>query len=414
MRFKSTMVSLGLLALAGTAAAQEANPVFSYSGFGTIGYAITDTDTGTYTTGTQLYGATKHGSFDPDTKVGLQINGKFSDVFSGTMQLFAKQDAVGQYGPSIEWAFLKAKLGSSFNVRAGRMGAPFFMTSDFRNVGYTNLSVRTPQDVYASVPVRSFDGADLLYQGSFGDTTINAQLWGGKASALAARDTTVVLNDVIGLSASAEIGAVTLRVGHMQTKLTGEGSGLVAFNGLINTMRAVSATPGLSAHKDFADALAIDGKMATFSGVGASFELGQWVGSAEITKRKTDSLYVSDISAWYTTLGYRVNKLTPYVSLSARKVDSVTSFASPVPQLNAAINGIAGSTTVTKLIADNTDNTTAIGVRWEAGKSYAVKAEYANIAIPKGSNGGLGGVPGGKFESDTSVNVFSVAVDFVF
>ena len=109
-----------------------------------------------------------------------------------------------------------------------------------------------------------------------------------------------------------------------------------------------------------------------------------------------------------------LNKLTPYVSLSGRKVDSVTSFTSPVPQLNAAINGIAGSATVTKLIADNTDNTTAFGVRWEAGKSYAVKAEFANIAIPKGSSGGLSGVAGGKFESDTSVNVVSVAVDFVF
>ena len=53
-------------------------------------------------------------------------------------------------------------------------------------------------------------------------------------------------------------------------------------------------------------------------------------------------------------------------------------------------------------------------MRWEAGKSYAVKAEFANIAIPKGATGGLSGVAGGKFESDTSVNVVSVAVDFVF
>lgn len=46
------------------------------------------------------------------------------------------------------------------------------MASDFRNVGYTNISVRTPTDVYGLVPVRSFDGGDILYGSTFGTTTV--------------------------------------------------------------------------------------------------------------------------------------------------------------------------------------------------------------------------------------------------
>ena len=53
-----------------------------------------------------------------------------------------KYDAEGEYIPTFEWAFLKWQALPSLYVRAGRMGAPFFMISDFRDVGYANTTVR--------------------------------------------------------------------------------------------------------------------------------------------------------------------------------------------------------------------------------------------------------------------------------
>ncbi len=418
MRFKSTMVSLGLLALAGTAGAQEANSVFSYSGFGTIGYVMTDSDNATYTTGGQKNGATTHASFEPDSKIGFQVNGKFNDTFSGTVQLFAKQDAVGAYGPSVEWAFLKAKLGAGFSARVGRMGGPFFMTSDFRNVGYTNVTMRTPPDVYAAVPVRSFDGADLLYQGNLGDVTLNAQLYGGKASVVVGQDIKLTLNDVAGISLSAEVGPVTVRAGHIETKFDSEGSGLAGFYQILGGLTQLSAAPGLSSLGTLSNDIAINGKKASFDGIGATIEVGNWVGSAEVTKRKTDSLYVSDVSSWYTTVGYRVKKFTPYVTFSGRTQDSVTSATAPAVGTYPApyapsVQGLIGAVN-TNILGSQTQKTLAFGSRWDVGSSYALKGEWALISVPAGSAGGFSAVKGGRFASDTTINVLSLGLDFVF
>ncbi len=419
MRVKLTSISLGLLALcAGSAAnSQDAASIFSFSGFGTIGYVTTNTNDATYTGG-QKYGATTTGDFGPDTKLGAQINAKFNSTFSGTVQAFSKQDALGSYEPVLEWAFLKASLGSGFSARVGRMGGPFFMTSDFRNVGYTNVSMRTPPDVYAAVPVRSFDGADLLYQGSFGDVTVNGQLYVGKASVVPSQDVKLLLNDIVGFSATAEVGPITFRAGHLQTNFATEGNGLAGLNQIVGGLKQMGAVPGLGALGTLGDDIVIDGKKATFSGIGATLEMGPWVGSAEITKRKTGSLYVADISSWYTTLGYRIDKFTPYVTLSSRTTDSISTVTAPstvgypavvqgtVPVLIANVNG--------GILSNNNQKTLALGTRWEAGKSYAVKGEWAQISVPAGSSGGFSNVKGGRFASDTNVNVISVGLDFVF
>ncbi len=420
MRVNLSAISIGLLALcAGTAAtAQEGTSMFSFSGFGTIGYVTTNTNDATYTTGSQKYGATTSGDFGPDTKVGVQVNAKFNNTFSGTVQAFSKQDILGSYEPALEWAFLKANLGSGFSARVGRMGGPFFMTSDFRNVGYTNVSMRTPPDVYSAVPVRSFDGADLLYQGSFGDVTINGQFYAGKASVVVGQDIKLFLNDLAGFSATAEIGSVTFRAGHTQTTFDSEGAGLAGFSQILGGLKQFGALPGLGSLGTLGENIVINGKKATFTGIGATLELGPWVGSAEVTKRKTESLYVSDVSSWYTTAGYRIDKFTPYISLSGRTTDTVTSVSAPstagyppivqgtVPVLIANVNG--------GILSNNNQKTFALGTRWEAGKSYAVKGEWAQISVPAGSSGGFSNVKGGRFASDTNVNVISVGLDFVF
>lgn len=420
MRFKFSMISLGLLALAGSASAQDTNPVFTYSGFGTLGYAITDSSAVTWSNGTQPVGATKSGSFAPDSRIGFQINGKFSDSVSGTVQMFSKEVGDGTDPAVVEWAFLKAKLGSDFSVRAGRIGAPFFMTSDFRAVGYTNLTVRTPPEVYAYVPVSTFDGADVLYQHEFGGTVLNAQLWGGNTRSYNSLDTYILLNNSVGLSLSAEIGSFTLRAGSMSTTLDAEGTGLAGLNQLIGGFTALSAVPGLASLKDVATGIALKNKAASFSGLGLVFDNGQWVFNSEYVVRTTDSLYVPTAKAWYTTLGYRINKFTPYVELAARTQDSAKSITAPsTVGLPAQVQGqVAGLIAAVNngVVPDTTGSSISFGTRWDLGKSYALKGEWSQMYIPAGASSYLnrGPIPGGRVPSDTTVNVFSATLDFVF
>jgi hypothetical protein len=68
------------------------------------------------------------------------------------------------------------------------------------------------------------------------------------------------------------------------------------------------------------------------------------------------------------------------------------------------------------VLTDGTQRSVALGARWDAGKSYALKAEYMQLAIPAGANGAMKNIatPTGRFTSDTNVNVLSLGLDFVF
>jgi len=427
-------VGVGLLAvlIAADACADDATmseaaqiqktSIFSLSAFGTLGAAQTNTDNGTYTTALQKHGATKTADFGPDTKAGGQLDAKFNDDFSATLQLFSKQDAAGSYHPDIEWAFAKLKMGGGFDLRLGRIGAPIFMTSDFRNVGYTNVSVRTPSDVYGLVPIRSFDGGDILYETTIGNTNLNGQLWLGKASILtgenAGGDENILLNNIAGINFSAENGPLTLRFGRLKTRLGTSGGGLTGFNTLTSSLTALSAAPGLGSLATISDDLTIDNKFATFTSLGAIVDNGNWILSGELVKRETASTYVPTITAWYTTLGYRVAKLTPYVSFSGHNVNSVTSVTSPLvsPLLPPIIQGtvpvLIGA--ANSLLVSSKENTASLGVRWDVGKNYDVKAEIQQVRVPAGSSGLFINVQGGSYGVNTNVSVFSLCVDFVF
>jgi len=413
------------------------NPaVYTFSAFGTIGVVQTNTNNGTYTTGFEHYGATKTADFGPDSKVGAQLDAKFSQDFSATVQVLSKQNATGSYSPDVEWAFGKVKVTNGLDLRLGRIGGPFFMTSDFRNVGYTNLSVRSPVEVYQLVPVRAFNGGDLLYKTEFGETALNAQLWLGKASVAIGQnssgDESIVLNNIAGLNVSAENGPLTVRLGTMKTRLGTDGSGISQFNGLLSGLHTLAQVPGLESLGPVANDLSVNGKFASFSGVGAVLDEGSWVLNTEYVKRTTGSTYVPTATAWYATLGYRISTFTPYVSFASRKTSSATSAAVPTvsplvpPPYNVAYQtgAVGAAYAVDGAIGKTDQSSTAFGVRWDAGKNYDVKAEFQQIRVPANSSGSFNGIQGADYPGtttpqnvypvDTKVNVVSLAVDFVF
>jgi hypothetical protein len=431
---KFFIAGIGLLALSFTAAAEDAPAassvsqtpsIFAVSGFGTIGVARTNTNDAVFSTTTVQpngYGATRAYSFEPDTKFGAQLDARFTDAYSATVQVMSKENVVGSYQPDLEWAFAKAKLGDGFSVRVGRIGAPFFMTSDFRSVGYTNLTVRTPTDVYGAVPIRTFDGADVLYQKTYGDVVVNAQFFGGRSSTLIGTDENLELHRNYGLNFSAEMGPVTIRFGRSQARMETEGTGAGTINALMNGLSTLGAYPGLGSLSTLSNDLTINNKFATFTGLGATVELQNWVGSAELTRRQSDSELIENLTGWYTTLGYHIGAFTPYVSLSGQNADSTSASApAALAYYPATVQGPAsyliGAVNSAQNLKSESEKAIAFGSRWDAGKNYDVKAEVQVISVPGGSSGIFSPVQGGGswvFPSRTNVPVFSLCVDFVF
>lgn len=387
------------MALAGGAHAADEASMFSLSGFGTLGAVKTSTDVAVFKLPYQTRGARTDWSTEVDTRLGVQVGAKFNSTFSATAQVLAAQNGEGNYGPKLEWAFGKAQLTPAVSVRLGRMGAPFFAVSDFRHVGYANLWVRPPSDVYNQVASFSyFDGADATYQTNVGSATLTGTLLAGSSSTKVTR-TPVKLRNIVGVNFTAELdNGISLRFGHVNTRITVESSDLI---GLV---AALSTTPWASVGQQ----LSGDNKKASFTGVGASYDNGALVLAAEFTKRKTET-YVPDTTGWFVSAGYRIDKFTPYAFVSKVKVDD----ANVVNTIPAGLPGAAGALKpgVDGLVNGQhcTQDSTAFGVRWDVYRNIALKGQYEQIKPET-----VGFFGGGQNLNGAKVNVYSVVVDFVF
>lgn len=387
-----------LLALA-AGGASAADSMFSLSGFGTLGLVRTSTEEAQYALFGQTRGADKDPSAEVDTKLGVQLGAKFSPMFSGTVQVLTKSTGKGNFNPAVEWAFVKAQVTPGLALRAGRMGAPFFAVSDFRDVGYANTALRPPTDVYNQVPVSHFDGADASYQANTPVGTLTAQVFGGQASDHSQRYK-VDVKSLVGFNTTLETDAgLTLRVGYAEGKLT---VGNAALNSLVTTLRA---TPFASVGNQ----LDPNNSRASFSGVGATWDQGEWLVSAEYTQRRIKT-FLADTDGWYVLVGHRVGPVTPYVTVSESRTvasnvnNTIPAATAQLAALKAAVDGIVES-------QRHSQKTGALGVRWDFARNLALKAQWEHVR-PNGR--GYFIAPTANWGNGRSVNVLSLALDTVF
>ena len=391
MRFSSVRAVVPLLLALGAGTAGAAT--FDVSGFGTAGFVITDTDKAEFVRGSQPVGADSSGDVGVDSIAGVQATVHLTDAISGTTQVLLRRLYNDGFELDAPLAFIKAQVNKDFAVRVGRLPLPVFLVSDFRQVGFANTWIRPPVEVYGQVPIDSVDGLDMLYSGTSGPVSFNAQAFYGKTDvALSAADVSV--KDFWGVNGSATVGPLTLRVGRTESKLT-----LTSPQG--DALLAGVRQAGFTA---LADDLSTVDKKSSFTAFGAVLDWHNVIVQAEDTKTKLVG-YLADSTAWYVLGGYRVDKFTPYAMYAKRTTDSATS-SNVIPQVGPLIPLALG---VNALLAGSEQNTTSLGLRWDAASSVAVKFQYDHVDPT-----GKGLFANVKTGFDGPVNVFGIAVDVVF
>lgn len=426
------LAAAALVACSGAMAGyQSPDGNFTLSGFGTLGVSKTTSDEVYFAYPGQGGGATKTASFNPDSKIAVQGTYKFTPTLSATGQVMTKFDAEGQYEPKLEWAFAKWQAAPSLSFRAGRMGGPFFMISDFRDVGFANTPVRPNLDVYGQVPVSSFEGLDATYQTNLGSMTLTSTLWTGEAknkyaSALHSlgrnnpvEASEVVLSNIVGLNLQGEFdNGLSWRFGYLRGKNT------IKSPTALKVIGYVEGSTGTEAEKlDAIGNLDTDKAQASFTGFGITYDQDDIVLSAEYGRRGMENKgYIPATQAWYTLGGYRFGSVLPYVSVSRLLITNPN--AAPIENLGLLVK--IGSTALFNTQKLNQD-TKSVGVRWDARNGLAVKAQYDYVSIPKNSNGqflvddaataALNKIVSNKssfLDKSKNISVLTLSVDFVF
>ncbi len=392
-----------LAASLATASVAHANDGFSYrlSGFGTVGYAATDTNDVLLTNPNQVKGARKSGSALVDSRIGGQVDLIFNRTLSATTQVIAMQDTKGHFTPQLQWAFLRYKLGDSVALRVGRLGFPAYLVSDYRYVGYANPWVRGPLEVYSLSPVDHFEGADISWNHGLTHGYLTVELLAGHMSAPIAgtgsSNGRMKVNQLTGAYVTYEIGNLRVRGGMSTGKATQR----------IGDLDRLYAGLHQAGFDDVVDLFRSDNSRSTFTSLGAVYDSGKILLTGEYAKRSSTSRLLDDIHGWYGTFGYRLGKWMPYVTWAGfSKGDETGGYHIPAygPLLPL-------STAVDKLASSNGQHSTSLGVKVDAGSKIAVKAQVDHV-LPAARGGTFSGVAVGY--TGHAVNVYSVVVDFVF
>jgi len=415
LRFSSCWTAIGLLATlsysagAGQTSDDSLASMFALSAFGTLGVVHSSEDRADFTYNIfrpEGAGYSQAWSPDVDSRVGGQIVASLAPRLSAMVQVISEQNYDNTFTPHVEWANLKYQVTPYASIRVGRIVLPSFLVSDSRNVGYTNAWIRPPVELYSLVPVDSSDGVDVSYRlhsGRVIQTLVGT--YGETNSTLPAGGTGNSRRQWI-VSDTVEYGSLTVHAAYQEAHLT-----LSNLHALFGHFRQFGAQGNA-----LADTYDPYNRRLTFFGMGAMYDPGAWFVMGEWGTTDFHSV-LGKSTAWYASTGYRLGKVTPYLTYGELHADSNRSdpgltvstlppfLAGPARGLNGALNSILGS------ISDQ--RTMSIGARWDFVKNVDLKLQYDHTRHGAGSPGTLINLQP-DFQPGGTVDLFSVAIDFVW
>jgi len=409
-RFSSvaTLILLALLASRQARADGPEKPIFSFSGFGTVGAAHSSEKKADFVTnGFKPNGAGRSRSWSAavDSVIAGQVTATPTPQLSAILQVVSEQNYDNSYTPHVEWANLKYQITPDFDIRVGRTVLPIFLLSDTRKVAYTYAWVRPPLELYQLVPVTHSDGIDASYRLRFGDVTNTLQLdWGKGDNKIPNGGGEARTRAAVTASNTIEYGALTARLSYGRANLN-----LNSFDALFGGFRQFGPE-GIA----LADKYDASNKSLSFIGIGASYDPGEWFGNVEWGHLDSDSA-IGKRTVWYASGGYRVGPFTPYLTYARATANNLSdpglTIASLPPQLAGPAAGLnAGLNSV--LRAKPVQSTVSVGARWDVMKNTALKLQFDRTRISEGSNGTVTNIQPGFQPS--RLNVISATVDFIF
>ena len=356
----ASMLALGTVTGHADATIDTIDQYVTFSGFGTLGVVHSDYGKADFVGNVvQPNGADSSGRWSPtpDSDLGGQANFTLTDKLSGVLQVLSRDDANGQFKPTVQWANLQYEITPDLKVRIGRMVLPTYEHSDTQNVGYTLPWVRIPIEIaYWDAGLHS-DGVDVIYRVKTGTVTQNLQAqWGRTQVELSGVADTSAPAEVIVLSDALQYGDASLRFVYQKYNASG-----------FPTIRL------------------------QLTGAGLTYDPGAWFVMAD-SSYSQDKIY-GDAFAWYVSGGVRLGRFAPYAIYSTTRAQSV---------------GTSGL----KSLGD--DHTVSAGVRWDFAKNFDAKLQLQRVTIDSLDDpASFADFQPGVRVGDKA-NVLSLTLDFVF
>lgn len=407
----------GLMVLP-SAHADDLSDWLKFDGFGTIGaFKANDPVAGLRADSRQSTYSLNEWRFDGDTQASIQATLNPNGKLKAVLQLISKKDINSSHKPTVEWAYVSYPLTSELDIKVGRTVAPVFMMSDYRNLAYSQTTVRPQNEVYAINPITYQDGVTGRWEKKIGSGMFAVEGFFGKTKVSVAIGS-VDVQRTKGLSLRWTEGNWSARVGYSTNTLSFTSQSVSATLKSLTSLPAVVCTNCASVIPSIA---ALDGIEAKLKTIGFTYDDGIWIGQFEYGKRQSSSIIVAPVSGWNVLAGYRVGDFTPFVGMGSLKVDSAEAGLIAGPGAPASFKAQLKYLNAARIAIGSPDRDAyALGVRWDFAKNLALKAQFDSIKMAKPEIGSTGiityptsmlGKPSGF---DGRVSMLTFNLDFVF
>ncbi|MGR5253811.1 sulfate ABC transporter permease [Vibrio astriarenae] len=343
-------------------AAIELTDNLSLSGFGSTSWATSDNSTPLLV---NRY-IDDSNCFDCDTTFGLQLD-FYYDSFKASAQV-VKRPQDNWSSPELEWAYLGYEWGD-FEFRGGRLRLPLFLASEYYYVGHAYTYARPPTEIYNSVlGITAFNGFSFIW-----NTEISDELG-------------LTLTPFYGFSDDNEVDFTpdftlefeTQKVFGLNAVLSGDNyrinlTYLDSTYDVTTVIRNVPAQPPYF----FGGTVRSTSKDQNVKLYGAGFEYEWDQATFTIEAQKNEQR-----GSWYTGIEYNLDKFTPYGIFGQQYLDD-----------------------------KKAGNSFTLGLRYDLFYNVSLNAEWQSFRAYNGSTGAFSAT---EPPSDTSANMYTIMVNFVF
>lgn len=342
------------------------------SGFLSVGGGMVDDENGL------SYGGYDEEDFTlNDNVLGIQISGTVSEKLTATVQLTARSE--DDYQVEAEWAYLSWQATENSKIRAGRLRTPFYMYSDFLDVGYAYAWITPPREVYY-LPFNNVNGVDFYTTATLGifDTSFQAY-FGGFDDELDLNNDGVMedaqTRNQMGIAGTIGKDWWTLRAAYHQADLSIDVTGItMPVFGTLGTFADALTANGFA---DNANKLLVEDDKVTFAEIGLNIDTGRFVAAIEYVEFDPEDALLSKNKRGFVMGGVRFGDWLVHLTGSQSRDDAAHPEAGipASPQtapLIGALQAIAGAQAVDRDVV-------TIGTRWDVTTGTALKFQIDDI-----------------------------------
>lgn len=356
-----------------------------------------------------------------DSYIGGQANITLSDNWDSVVQVVLQDRVSKDFDNYVEYAFLRYRPSSKTSIRIGRIISDYYFLTEYRSVGAAYYWVRPPQSFYAFASTLSnYDGADFQYQTGLLKGLFNIKASIGTTSASVrnlTEEADAEFKDLFSLSVKYETDKLAIRASHTEARV-----GSFSNPSLTELSLAVSAVPESiwSEAAVISKGLIPEGKTATYSSLGISYDTSTWFFYSEFSRSDSTWLTSPPTKLAYISAGYKFDNLTIYATSSYASSSSAIDTGELIlpdylpPESQAQLNQLKYATDLSLEQARVGQRSNSIGANWQFNHHWVLKAQLDRMLID--ANRGL------LFEynnldsltMEQSTKVFTVSASVVF